>query len=62
MLGDLKTIIDSLLLPYEFDAQEMSAKGVTAIEITEETVDKGTDPKLIFKNDGSTKTKEQKAQ
>lgn len=57
----LKNIIDSLLLPYQFDAQEMSAKGVTAIEITEETVDKGMDPKLIFKNDGSTKIKEQKA-
>ena len=57
----LKNIIDSLILPYQFDAQEMSAKGVTGIEITEETVDKGTDPKLIFKNDGSTKNKEQKA-
>ena len=57
----LKNILDSLLLPYQFDAQEMSAKGVTAIEITEETVDKGIDPKLIFNNDGSTKIKEQKA-
>ena len=57
----LKNILDSLLLPFEFDAQEMSARGVTGIEITEQTVDKGTDPKLIFKNDGSTKTKEQKA-
>ena len=57
----LKNILDSLLLPFEFDAQEMSARGVTGIEITEQTVDKGTDPKLIFKNDGSIKTKEQKA-
>jgi ATP-dependent Clp protease ATP-binding subunit ClpX len=57
----LKNILDALLLPYEFDAQEMSARGVTAIEITEETVDKGIDPKLIFKNDSSTKNKEQKA-
>ena len=57
----LKNILDTLLLPYEFDAQEMAAKGVTGIDITEETVDKGTDPKLVFKNDGSTKTKEQKA-
>jgi hypothetical protein len=39
----------------------MYSKGVTGIEITEETVDKGIDPKLIFKNDGSTKNKEQKA-
>ena len=53
----LKNILDSLLLPYHFDAQEMHAKGVTGIEVTEETVDKGTDPKLLFKNDGSTKTK-----
>lgn len=57
----LKNILDSLLLPFEFDAQEMSTRGVTGIEITEQTVDKGTDPKLIFNNDGSTKTKEQKA-
>ena len=57
----LKNIIDSLLLPYQFDAQEMQSKGVTGIEITEQTVDKGEDPKLIFKNDGSTKTKEQNA-
>jgi ATP-dependent Clp protease ATP-binding subunit ClpX len=57
----LKNILDTLLLPYQFDAQEMQERGVTAIEITEETVDKGTDPKLIFKNDGSTKIKEQNA-
>ena len=57
----LKNILDTILLPYQFDAQEMQERGVTAIEITEETVDKGTDPKLIFKNDGSTKIKEQNA-
>lgn len=57
----LKNILDTLLLPYQFDAQEMQERGVTAIEITEETVDKGMDPKLIFKNDGATKIKEQNA-
>lgn len=51
----LKNILDALLLPYQFDAQEMAMKGVTEIQITEEVVDKGSDPKLIFKNDGSTK-------
>lgn len=57
----LKNIVDSLLLPFQFDAQEMHDKGVTKIIITEETVDNKADPKLVFKNDGSTKEKEQKA-
>ena len=57
----LKNILDKILLPYQFDAQEMYNKGVSSIEITEETVDNGADPKLIFNNDGLTKTKEQKA-
>lgn len=57
----LKNVLDKLLLPYEFDSQEMAAKGVTGIEITEETVDKGADAKLLFKNDGSTKIKKQNA-
>jgi hypothetical protein len=33
----------------------MAAKGVQSIEITEETVDTGADPVLIFKQDAGTK-------
>jgi ATP-dependent Clp protease ATP-binding subunit ClpX len=46
----LKSILDTALLPYQFDAQEMHNKGVSKIEITEECIDKGADPVLIFKN------------
>ena len=51
----LRNILDTILLPYQFDAQEMAAKGVQSIEITEETVDTGADPVLIFKQDAGTK-------
>jgi hypothetical protein len=47
--------LDTILLPFQFDAQEMSARGVVSIEITEDVVDKGADPVLIFKNESSTK-------
>lgn len=53
----LKNILDTVLLPYQFDAYEMRAKGVIKIEITEECIDKGADPVLIFKNKDSDKTK-----
>ena len=46
----LRNILDTLLLPYQFDAAEMSKKGVTKITITEQCVDKGADPVLHFKN------------
>jgi len=46
----LRVILDNLLLPYQFDATEMSKKGVTKITITDECVDKGADPVLHFKN------------
>ena len=51
----LRNILDTVLLPYQFDAQEMSSKGVQSIEITEQTVDTGADPVLIFKQDAGTK-------
>ena len=51
----LRNILDTILLPYQFDAQEMAAKGVQSIEITEQTVDTGADPVLIFKQDAGTK-------
>jgi len=46
----LKSILDDALLPYQFDAHEMRNKGVVKIEITEECIDAGADPVLIFKN------------
>ena len=51
----LRNILDTILLPFQFDAQEMSSRGVVSIEITEDVVDKGADPVLIFKNESSTK-------
>jgi len=51
----LRNILDTILLPFQFDAQEMSAKGVQSIEVTEDVVDKGADPVLVFKNETSTK-------
>ena len=51
----LRNILDTILLPFQFDAQEMSSKGVQSIEVTEDVVDKGADPVLVFKNETSTK-------
>ena len=45
----LKNILDSIVLPYQFDAQEMRNKGVNKIQITGDVVDKGDDPVLLFK-------------
>jgi ATP-dependent Clp protease ATP-binding subunit ClpX len=45
----LKNIMDNILLPFQFDAVEMKNKGVETIKITEEVVDKGADPVLVFK-------------
>lgn len=54
----LKNILDTLLLPYQFDAHEMGQRGVTKIEITEDCVDKGADPMLVFKNKEEEKLKQ----
>ena len=45
----LKNILDNIVLPYQFDAQEMRNKGVNKIQITGDVVDKGDDPVLLFK-------------
>ena len=45
----LKNILDSIVLPYQFDAQEMRNNGVNKIQITGDVVDKGADPVLLFK-------------
>ena len=51
----LKNIIDGVVLPYQFDAEEMRSRGVNKIQITNQVVDNGADPVLVFKKDGSTK-------
>mgnify|MGYP003114762891 CR=1 FL=1 len=45
----LKNIIDKVLLPFQFDSQEMKEKGVETIKITGDVVNKGADPVLLFK-------------
>ena len=45
----LKNIVDSIVLPFQFDATEMRARGVNKIQITSDVVDKGADPVLLFK-------------
>jgi ATP-dependent Clp protease ATP-binding subunit ClpX len=51
----LRSILDKVLLPFQFDAQEMFLRGVKSIEITEDTVDKQADPVLVFKNNDNKK-------
>jgi ATP-dependent Clp protease ATP-binding subunit ClpX len=55
----LKNIIDKVLLPFQFDAHEMKNKGVDAIKITGDVVDKGADPVLLFKKANGTISKKQ---
>ena len=45
----LKNVVDSTVLAYQFDAAEMRNKGVQKIQITNEVVDRGADPVLLFK-------------
>ena len=52
----LKNILDRVLLPFQYDATEMSNRGVEIIKITSEVVDNNADPVLIFKKtDGTSK-------
>ena len=51
----LKNVVDTIVLPYQFDADEMRRKGVTKIQITNQVVDNEADPVLLFKKDGSSK-------
>ena len=51
----LKNVVDTIVLPYQFDAEEMRRKGVAKIQITSAVVDSQADPVLLFKKDGSTK-------
>ena len=49
VLKGLKNILDNILLPYQFDAGEMTNKGVNKLQITQDVVDNGADPVLMFK-------------
>jgi len=51
----LKNIVDSVVLPYQFESTEMRRNGVSKIQITDQVVDNKADPVLVFKKDGSTK-------
>jgi ATP-dependent Clp protease ATP-binding subunit ClpX len=54
----LKNIIDNVVLPYQFDAEEMRSRGVNKIQITSEVVDNGADPVLVFKKVNGTSKKQ----
>ena len=41
--------MDNILLPFQFDAVEMKNKGVETIRITQDVVDNGADPVLVFR-------------
>jgi len=45
----LKNVVDTVVLPYQFDAEEMRNRGVSKIQITNAVVDNGADPVLVFK-------------
>ena len=45
----LKNVVDSTVLAYQFDAAEMRNRGVSKIQITNQVVDNGADPVLVFK-------------
>lgn len=54
----LKNIVDKVVLPYQFDAEEMRNRGVSKIQITNEVVDTGADPVLVFKKTNGTSKKQ----
>ena len=44
----LKNVVDTVVLPYQFDAEEMRNRGVSKIQITNAVVDNGADPVLVL--------------
>jgi ATP-dependent Clp protease ATP-binding subunit ClpX len=54
----LKNVVDTVVLPYQFDAEEMRNKGVIKIQITNDVVDKGADPVLVFRKANETEKKQ----
>ena len=55
----LKNIVDQIVLPYQFDAAEMRNSGVNKIQITQDVVDNGADPVLLFKKTDAKKANKQ---
>jgi len=54
----LKNIMDTILLPFQFDSVEMKIKGVETIKITDAVVDKSADPVLVFRKANATSKKQ----
>jgi ATP-dependent Clp protease ATP-binding subunit ClpX len=54
----LKNIMDTILLPFQFDAVEMKTKGVETIKITEDVVDNSADPVLLFRKENGISKKQ----
>jgi ATP-dependent Clp protease ATP-binding subunit ClpX len=54
----LKNVVDTVVLPYQFDSEEMRRKGVQRLQITKEVVDNGADPVLVFKKANGTSKKQ----
>ena len=50
--------MDNMLLPFQFDAIEMKAKGVETIKITEDVVDNSADPVLVFRKENGISKKQ----
>jgi ATP-dependent Clp protease ATP-binding subunit ClpX len=56
----LRQIIEKALLPWQYNAKQLVAEGVTELVIRPETIDKGTDPVII--REDSTKTNRRKVE
>ena len=56
----LRQIIEKVLLPWQYNAKQLVAEGVTELVIRPETIDKGTDPVII--REDSTKTNRRKVE
>ena len=44
----LRTTLEKLLIPYQFEAQELASKGLQKLVVTKDTVEKGELPMFIF--------------
>ena len=51
----LKNVVDTVVLPYQFDSEEMRSRGVQKIQITNDVVDNNADPVLVFKKTNAKK-------
>jgi ATP-dependent Clp protease ATP-binding subunit ClpX len=53
----LKNVVDTVVLPYQFDAEEMRRNGVQKIQITNKGIDNNADPVLVFRKVSDAKQK-----